>query len=113
MTSTSFKSCQTLGCKADYRDDDVDCATAMSVEAASTGAVDAALVNRYAAETLRMKAFASRRKFQAPVADDFVRGMFAPGHPEHPDATLQRQTSGVWAALINALTAWWRRQKAG
>ena len=35
--------------------------------------------NGYAAQAQRMKAFAAQRHFQAPVADDFARGMRAPG----------------------------------
>lgn len=35
---------------------------------------------RHACEVQRMKDFAGRHRFQAPVADDFARGMLAPGH---------------------------------
>jgi hypothetical protein len=55
----------------------------------------------------RMKDFAGRRRFQAPVSDDFCRGMLSAkqsagenAEPKHP-------------GLINSLTAWWRRQMQG
>lgn len=52
----------------------------------------------------RMKDFAGRRRFQAPVSDDFSRGMLStrlsPGENAEPTHT----------GLINSLMAWWRRQ---
>lgn len=53
-----------------------------------------------------MKAFAGQRQFQAPVADDFLRGMLAAGQTPRDDAKLPKFTG-----LINGLTAWWRSQK--
>lgn len=62
----------------------------------------------HAAEARRMKAFAGQRRFQAPVADDFARGMLAPGHTSETDSQSLRHANGVWAAVINGLTTWWR-----
>lgn len=59
----------------------------------------------YAAEARRMKAFAGQRKFQAPVADDFSRGMLAAGHSPNTDTRLIKLTG-----LIDGLAAWWRRR---
>lgn len=108
MTSTSFQSCQTVGCEAFPSGPDVDRSTSLERDAASNDAFHAALSNGYAAETQRMKAYAGQRKFQAPVAADFARGMVAPGHAGDPDTQASRHSNSVWAALINGLTAWWR-----
>ncbi|WP_448652108.1 type III secretion protein [Pseudomonas fluorescens] len=112
MTSTSFQSCQT-GCRDTFPSGrDVDCSTSVKGEDASNNAFYAALSNGYAAETQRMKAFAGQRKFQAPVADDFARGMLAPGHGGDTHTQSPRRSNGVWAALINGLTAWWHGQRS-
>ncbi|MCF5051230.1 type III secretion effector protein [Pseudomonas syringae] len=50
-----------------------------------------------------MRAFAGQTKFQAPVADDFSRGMFADG--QNPGGNVMKHRG-----LINGLTAWWRKQ---
>ncbi|WDU60418.1 type III secretion effector protein [Pseudomonas poae] len=49
-----------------------------------------------------MRAFAGQRKFQAPVADDFYRGMLADGQ-SYGGNSLKH------TGLINSLAAWWRR----
>ncbi|MCK6189280.1 type III secretion effector protein [Pseudomonas sp. EYE_354] len=51
-----------------------------------------------------MKTFEGQRKFQAPVADDFSRGMLATGKVNGDDTSSLRHTG-----LINSLAAWWRR----
>lgn len=62
----------------------------------------------YEAQTRRMKAYAGQLKFQAPVSDDFSRGM---------PADLQVKGEGIdslnGTGLINGLTSWWRRRKLG
>ena len=55
-------------------------------------------------EARRMKTFEGQRKFQAPVADDFSRGMLAVGQVKGDDARSAKHTG-----LINSLAAWWRR----
>lgn len=57
------------------------------------------------AEALRMKAFADQRQFQAPVADDFSRGMLADGHAPD-DGGHSRKHNG----LIDSLMAWLHRK---
>ncbi|MPQ86476.1 type III secretion effector protein [Pseudomonas sp. MAFF 730085] len=52
-----------------------------------------------------MKAFAGQRRFQAPVADDFARGMLAQRPAGNVDTTSLRHPNGVWAALMSGLTA--------
>ncbi|WP_241679164.1 type III secretion protein [Pseudomonas kitaguniensis] len=59
----------------------------------------------HAAEARRMKAFAGQRRFQAPVADDFARGMLAQRPAGNADTTSLRHANGVWAALMSGLTA--------
>lgn len=62
----------------------------------------------HTAQARRMRAFAGQRKFQAPVADDFSRGMLADRQPlGEGSAALKHH------GLINSLAAWWRSQKFG
>ncbi|MBY8974102.1 type III secretion effector protein [Pseudomonas sp. P867] len=55
-----------------------------------------------------MKAFAGERKFQAPVADDFSRGMLA-----DRQVPVARADSLKSTGLINSLATWWRSRKSG
>ncbi|AUG06912.1 type III secretion effector protein [Pseudomonas sp. S09G 359] len=55
-----------------------------------------------------MRAFAGQRKFQAPVADDFSRGMLADRQPPGEGSAALKHHG-----LINSLAAWWRSQKFG
>ncbi len=64
--------------------------------------------NVNAIEAQRMKAFAGQRRFQAPVADDFSKGMLAVGQSADENANSQKHTG-----LLGGLSAWWRRQKLG
>ncbi len=91
MTSTSFNSPQSC-CHELFRN---------THETSEGGVV--APSSEHAAEARRMRAFAGQSKFQAPVADDFSRGMFADG--QSPDGNSLKHTG-----LINGLAAWWRRQ---
>ncbi|MDQ0704944.1 hypothetical protein QF043_003736 [Pseudomonas sp. W3I7] len=108
MTSPSFQSgptegrCTVNGWRGDAR------STSPSEEGNSM-----ALSTVYAAETLRMKAFVGQQKFQAPVADDFARGLLAPEPANRPDTDCLRQPTFRWAALLNSLTARWRGQTPG
>lgn len=103
MTSTSFQSGQSGGCGAFHSQHILACSTSVNAQGAS-----AALRKVYASEALRVKAFVGQRKFQAPVADDFIRGLRAPGQASRPDAQVARQAHWVWGALTNGLAAWWR-----
>ncbi|WP_455827149.1 type III secretion protein [Pseudomonas graminis] len=60
----------------------------------------------YAAKARQMRVFASQQQFQAPVADDFSRGLLADGQP--PVGTSLKCTK-----LINSLASWWRGQTSG
>lgn len=60
----------------------------------------------YEAQARRMKAYAGQLKFQAPVSDDFSRGMLA-----DPQVKGQGTDSLNDTGLINCLTSWWRRRK--
>ncbi|UII73405.1 type III secretion protein [Pseudomonas sp. HN11] len=102
MTSTSLQppssGCQILFCKHHETDH----------PSADRGAIvqhPLAPSFAHAAETRRMKAFTGQSKFQAPVADDFSRGLAEPsGSSSDDDKVLRR------AGVINGLTAWLRRQ---
>lgn len=104
MTSTSFKTCQLGGHDTFPNGPSVERSTSVKGDEA----LYAALSDGYAAQTQRMKAIAGQRRFQAPVADDFARGMLAPGHTSDTDNPSLRDANGVWASLTNGLTAWWR-----
>ncbi len=58
----------------------------------------------HAVEARRMRTFAGQRKFQAPVEEDFFRGMLATGQVASDDARPLKHSS-----LINSLMTWWRR----
>lgn len=62
----------------------------------------------YEAEARRMKAYAGERKFQAPVSDDFSRGMLTDSQVTGLGTDPLKDTG-----LINCLTGWWRRRKLG
>lgn len=64
------------------------------------------------AQTRRMKAFTGQRQFQAPVPDDFARGMLAPGLAEGTVASPLKPIASGLATLVMGLLAW-RRQKPG
>lgn len=103
MTSTSFHPPQP-GSREHFRHiHEVDFPTA---EGSAASHSQLAPLNVHTAEAKRMKAFAGQRQFQAPVADDFSRGMLAAGQPPGDDGKSLRRTG-----LINGLTAWWRGQK--
>ncbi|MBD8562521.1 type III secretion effector protein [Pseudomonas lactis] len=53
-----------------------------------------------------MKAYAGERKFQAPVSDDFSRGLLADWQGAGGDGDSLKDTG-----LINSLAGWWRRLK--
>ena len=108
MTSTSSQSSQTGG-RGAFRSGH----ESLKAQGASKDVIPAALSSGYAAETLRMKTFASQRKFQAPLADDFARGMLAPGQASHTHAKGAKHPVGVWATLVNCLTAWCCGHKPG
>ncbi|MDE1532588.1 type III secretion effector protein [Pseudomonas carnis] len=55
-----------------------------------------------------MKAYAGERRFQAPVSDDFSRGMLA-----DPQVREEGTDSLNDTGLINCLAGWWRRRKLG
>ncbi|WP_411389317.1 type III secretion effector protein [Pseudomonas sp. MPB23] len=60
------------------------------------------------AEARRMKAFADQRQFQAPVADDFSRGMLADGHAPGDGGNSLKHNG-----LLDSLMAWWHRKGWG
>ncbi len=100
MNSTSFQS--NPGCPERFN---------IAHEADSSARGGAALhdslaaSDAHAAEARRMKVFAGQRRFQAPVADDFARGMLAQRPAGNADTTSLRHPNGVWAALMSGLTA--------
>lgn len=103
MTSTSFRSPQP-GCQELFRTPPAEALTGAETDAAARDPIIAS--NTHAVETQRMKAFVDQRKFQAPVADDFSRGMQVEEKRAHADASSLKNTG-----LLNSLAAWWRKQK--
>lgn len=92
MIPTSLKSC---------------CDRAQST--GSRGASSNPLANGYAAQAQRMKTFAGQRQFQAPVADDFAKGMLAC----RDEAPPLKHPATLWAGLLAGLAVWLRRQRLG
>lgn len=109
MNSTSFKSCQTR-CETVHSGETADQSVTAKTEEASLLAHGTSLTSGYATEKRPMKTFASQRQFQAPVSEDFVRGMLAVGQPNHTDAK-STQPRSAWAALAKGFMTWWRGQK--
>ena len=107
MTSTSFQSGQSGGCGAFHSQHILACSTSVNAQGAS-----AALRKVYASEALRVKAFVGQRKFQAPVADDFIRGLRAPGQASPlgvggADQWPRRLVAWVKARLMRRLRAFY------
>ena len=98
MTTTSFQSRQ--GC---YPQTCADPALAQGDARASEDLPTGAPANGYAAQAMRMKAFAAQRQFQAPVADDFARGMLAPGQGSSSAASPLKHILSALAVLIAGL----------
>ncbi|MFB3303830.1 type III secretion protein [Pseudomonas sp. AMR01] len=113
MTATSFQSCQSNGRDAFRSGRDADLPASLKDQGVSQNEFSAALLHAYGEEAQRLNAFAGQHKFQAPVADDFARGMLAPGQSGHADDEPLKQPEGTWAALIKGLVNWWRGQKPG
>ena len=105
MTSTSFNSPQSARLELLHNNSQAN--RAVSEEGTVARGLPV-LSKAYEAEALRMKAFAGQRKFQAPVSDDFSRGMLADRQTPGDDADSLKNTG-----LINSLTGWWRRRKPG
>ena len=61
-----------------------------------------------------MKDFAGQRRFQAPVADDFARGMLAPGQDQDRGGGAQPLASlrGVMVSVMVGLRSLCSGQKA-
>jgi hypothetical protein len=109
MTTTSFQSRQD-GFSETFRCGH-DAGAAATAETAA--ALPASLpASSCCAQTRRMKAFAGQRQFQAPVADDFARGMLAPGLADGTVASPLKHLASALATLIMGLAAW-RRHKPG
>lgn len=105
MTSTSFNSSQPGRLELLHNTQPAKPASSEK-GAASEGMPIAA--KEYVAEARRMKAFAGERKFQAPVSDDFSRGMLADWQVSGSHGESLKSTG-----LINSLAAWWRSRKPG
>ena len=104
MTSTSFRSPQP-SCQELFHTPPAEALTGAERDAASRDPFIASTT--HAVETQRLKAFVHQRKFQAPVADDFSRGMQVEQKRAHADSSSLKNTG-----LLNGLAAWWRKQKA-
>jgi len=102
MTSTSFQSPR-HGCPEPFHSvRDADPALSPGISASQDVQPPPDL---HVAEARRMKAFAGQRQFQAPVADDFSRGMHAAGQPANDASKLIKP-----AGLFDGLATWWRHR---
>lgn len=66
----------------------------------------------HACEIQRMKAFAGRHRFQAPVADDFARGMLPAGRGPVDDTRSLTHIRGALASVILGLKSLCTGQRA-
>lgn len=98
MTTTSFQTRQ--GC---YPHAFAHPEAVLDDAGASLDLPPGASANAYAAQALRMKAFAAQRQFQAPVADDFARGMLAPGQGSDTATSPLKHIRSALAVLIAGL----------
>ena len=101
MTSTSFHSSQP-SCHELFRDPHDGDSTLSKGDIATQESL--ALQTAHAVEARRMRAFAGQCQFQAPVEEDFSRGMLATGQMASDDAKPPK-----YSRLINSLTTWLRR----
>lgn len=62
----------------------------------------------HACETQRMKDYSHQRRFQAPVADDFVRGMLAPGQAFSTDDEPLKPFPKALSAVFRRISALWQ-----
>lgn len=67
---------------------------------------------RHASEIQRMKDFAGRHRFQAPVADDFARGMLPPGQGPIDDTGSFVHVRGALASVMLGLRSLCPGQRA-
>lgn len=98
MTTTSFQSRQ--GC---YPHAFAEPEAALDDAGTSEYPTSGVSANGYAAQALRMKAFAAQRQFQAPVDDDFARGMLAPGQGSSTEVSPLKHILNGLGVLIAGL----------
>lgn len=103
MTTTSLQSRQGGYLDAFRHADDACSLGAFDGAGAPQELPTGAAASGYAAQARRMKAFAGQRQFQAPVADDFARGMLAPGQASGTAASPLKHIASALAALIAGL----------
>lgn len=101
MTSTSFHSPNS--CRHELYHTNQDAKT-IALRSDNTAQEFMDPPEEHALQTKRMKTFAGQRKFQAPVADDFSRGMLATVQVASDDTLPHKHKR-----LISSLTSWWRR----
>lgn len=65
------------------------------------------------AEALRVKNFTGQRKFQAPAADDFIKGMLAQGQLPATQASVPHPLCSVMRAMVEGIKGLWRAAKPG
>lgn len=101
MTSTSFHSSQP-SCHELFRDSHDGDSTLSKGDIATQESL--ALQTAHAVEARRMRTFAGQHKFQAPVEEDFCRGLLKSNHGSSDNAKPLKHSR-----LMNYLTAWWSR----
>lgn len=102
MTTASFNACQPE-CRA--------AGTQRPAEVSETACETDCSQIRHAREIQRMKEFAGRRRFQAPLADDFARGMLAVGQDRNESAEPRVHVRGALESVMvgfESLVQWAR-----
>lgn len=63
------------------------------------------------AEARRVKNFTGQRKFQAPAADDFIKGMLPQGQLPATQTSVPSPLCSVMATLVDAIKGLWQAVK--
>ena len=63
------------------------------------------------AEALRVKNFTGQHKFQAPAADDFIKGMLPNGQLPAAEASVLRQFCAAMGSMVGAIKGVWQETK--
>lgn len=80
---------------------------------AGTAALPPGNTHEEGAEARRVKNFTGQRKFQAPAADDFIKGMLPQGQLPSTQASVPSPLCSVLGAMVGAIKRLWQAAKPG
>ena len=63
------------------------------------------------AEARRVKNFTGQHKFQAPAADDFIKGMLPDGQLPAADNSVLRQFCAAMGSMVGTIKGLWQETK--